>query len=99
MEPSDVIENRTYDEIALGVSVSLSRPQSKDDIALFAVMSGDVNSTHLDESYAIGSGSRCQSILTSRADNLQTRLASAAVAVLLAHARRQAVVPSIVAAE
>jgi phosphate acetyltransferase len=43
MEPSDLIENRTFDEIAIGDSASLSRTLSKDDIALFAVMSGDVN--------------------------------------------------------
>jgi phosphotransacetylase len=35
-------------------------------------------------------GARIPIILTSRADNLRTRLASAAVAVLLAHGRRQA---------
>ncbi len=52
MEPSDVIENRTFDEIAIGDSASLSRTLSKDDIALFAVMSGDVNPAHLDEPYA-----------------------------------------------
>ncbi len=52
MEPSDLIENRTFDEIAIGDSASLSRTLSKDDIALFAVMSGDVNPAHLDEPYA-----------------------------------------------
>jgi phosphotransacetylase/acyl dehydratase len=52
MEPSDIIENRTFDEIAIGESASLSRTLSKDDIALFAVMSGDVNPAHLDEPYA-----------------------------------------------
>ena len=52
MEPSDVIENRTFDEITIGESASLSRTLSKDDIALFAVMSGDVNPAHLDEPYA-----------------------------------------------
>jgi len=52
MEPSDLIENRTFDEIAIGDSASLSRSLSKDDIALFAVMSGDVNPAHLDEPYA-----------------------------------------------
>jgi phosphotransacetylase/acyl dehydratase len=52
MEKSDVIENRTFDEIAIGESASLSRTLSKDDIALFAVMSGDVNPAHLDEAYA-----------------------------------------------
>ena len=52
MEPTNVIENRTFDEIAIGDSASLSRSLSKDDIALFAVMSGDVNPAHLDEPYA-----------------------------------------------
>ena len=52
MEPTNVIENRTFDEIAIGDSASLSRTLSKDDIALFAVMSGDVNPAHLDEPYA-----------------------------------------------
>jgi phosphotransacetylase/acyl dehydratase len=52
MESNDVIENRTFDEIAVGESASLSRTLSKDDIALFAVMSGDVNPAHLDEPYA-----------------------------------------------
>ena len=52
MKSGDVIENRTFDEIAIGESASLSRTLSKDDIALFAVMSGDVNPAHLDEPYA-----------------------------------------------
>ena len=43
MEPSDLVENRTFDEIAIGDSASLSRTLSKNDIALFAVMSGDAN--------------------------------------------------------
>jgi phosphotransacetylase len=43
-------------------------------------------------------GARIPIILTSRADNLRTRLASAAVAVLLAHARRKAA-PKTLAAE
>jgi phosphotransacetylase/acyl dehydratase len=52
MEMSDIIENRTFDEIVIGESASLVRTLSKDDIALFAVMSGDVNPAHLDEPYA-----------------------------------------------
>jgi len=52
MNLSDTIENRTFDEIAIGESASLSRTLSKDDIALFAIMSGDVNPAHLDPSYA-----------------------------------------------
>jgi phosphate acetyltransferase len=43
-------------------------------------------------------GAQLPVMFTSRADNLRTRLASAAVAVLLAHARRQ-VAPTVVAAE
>ena len=52
MDPSGIIENRTFDEIAVGESASISRTLTKDDIALFAVVSGDVNPAHLDESYA-----------------------------------------------
>ncbi|MFT4174724.1 MAG: MaoC/PaaZ C-terminal domain-containing protein [Rhodocyclaceae bacterium] len=47
-----VIENRTYDEIALGDSASLARTLTQDDIALFAALSGDVNPAHLDQAYA-----------------------------------------------
>jgi phosphate acetyltransferase/phosphate butyryltransferase len=45
-------ENRTFDEIRVGDSASLKRTLSKPDIELFAVMSGDVNPTHLDEEFA-----------------------------------------------
>ena len=51
-EAPDLIENRTFDEISVGDSASLTRTLSRDDIALFAVMSGDVNPAHLDERYA-----------------------------------------------
>ncbi|MGC2461622.1 MAG: MaoC/PaaZ C-terminal domain-containing protein [Steroidobacteraceae bacterium] len=46
------IENRTFDEIRVGDSVSLSRTLTKQDIELFAVMSGDVNPIHVDEAFA-----------------------------------------------
>jgi phosphate acetyltransferase/phosphate butyryltransferase len=46
------VENRTFDEIKLGDSATLVRTLGKDDISLFAVMSGDVNPTHVDEEYA-----------------------------------------------
>jgi phosphotransacetylase/acyl dehydratase len=52
IDATDIVENRTFDEITLGESASLTRTLSKDDIALFAVMSGDVNPAHLDEPYA-----------------------------------------------
>ncbi len=46
------IKNKTYDEIKVGDSASLTRVLSLKDIQLFAVMSGDVNPAHLDEDYA-----------------------------------------------
>jgi phosphate acetyltransferase len=48
----EMLENRTFDEIAIGDSASLSRTLGKDDIDLFAAVSGDVNPAHLDEAYA-----------------------------------------------
>ena len=48
----DMIENRTFDEINVGDSASLVRKLSREDIELFAVMSGDVNPEHVDEEYA-----------------------------------------------
>ena len=48
----DMIENRTFDEIKVGDSASLVRTLSKEDIELFAVMSGDVNPANVDEEYA-----------------------------------------------
>lgn len=49
---SDSIENRTYDEIAVGDSASLSRTITEADIQLFAALSGDINPAHLDHEYA-----------------------------------------------
>jgi acyl dehydratase len=52
MEAVSEIENRTFDEIRVGDSASLSRTLTKQDIELFAVMSGDVNPVHVDEAFA-----------------------------------------------
>lgn len=49
---NDVIENRTFNEIAVGDSASLVRQLTERDIQLFAVMSGDVNPAHVDPGYA-----------------------------------------------
>ncbi|MFN3985807.1 MAG: bifunctional enoyl-CoA hydratase/phosphate acetyltransferase [Rhodocyclaceae bacterium] len=46
------IQNRTFDEIAIGEHAQLVRTLRPDDIHLFAVMSGDVNPTHVDTEYA-----------------------------------------------
>ncbi len=50
-----MIENRTFDEIAIGDSASLSRTLTEQDIQLFAAVTGDVNPAHLDTEYAEGS--------------------------------------------
>lgn len=47
-----VLENRTYDEIAIGDSASLSRLITLQDIELFALISGDINPAHIDAAYA-----------------------------------------------
>lgn len=48
----DIIENRTFDELKPGDNASLARTLNYKDIELFAVMSGDVNPSHVDEEYA-----------------------------------------------
>ncbi|EWY40805.1 bifunctional enoyl-CoA hydratase/phosphate acetyltransferase [Skermanella stibiiresistens SB22] len=53
-EVSDIVENVTYDEIAIGRSAALSRMLSLSDIELFARVSGDTNPAHLDTEYAAG---------------------------------------------
>ncbi len=47
-----LLENRCYDELALGDSASITRTLTKQDIEVFAILSGDVNPAHLDEAYA-----------------------------------------------
>jgi len=49
---SKYIENRTYDEIAVGDSATLVRTLKPEDIQLFAIMSGDINPAHVDPEYA-----------------------------------------------
>ncbi len=51
---ADLIENRTFDEIAIGDRASLTRKVTRENIELFAVISGDVNPAHLDPDYAKG---------------------------------------------
>ncbi|TVQ83923.1 MAG: bifunctional enoyl-CoA hydratase/phosphate acetyltransferase [Micavibrio sp.] len=48
----DYLENVTFDELKIGQQAGLSRTLSKEDIDLFAIMSGDINPAHLDEVYA-----------------------------------------------
>ncbi len=46
------IQNRTFDEIQVGDFAQLVRTLRPEDIHLFAVMSGDVNPTHVDPEFA-----------------------------------------------
>jgi phosphate acetyltransferase len=46
------IENRVFDEIAIGDSAALERTLTMNDIKLFAAISGDINPAHVDEDYA-----------------------------------------------
>lgn len=50
--PQIRLTNRTFDELEIGESASLTRLVSEDDIKLFAATSGDVNPAHLDAAYA-----------------------------------------------
>jgi enoyl-[acyl-carrier protein] reductase I len=52
MDATATIENRIYGEIRIGDTASLTRTLSRDDIALFAAVSGDVNPAHLDPAFA-----------------------------------------------
>ena len=47
-----MIENQTFDEIAVGDHASLVRTLALRDIELFAAMSGDVNPAHMDPAFA-----------------------------------------------
>lgn len=48
----DRIENKTFDELQIGDTASIVRTLTKEDIELFAVMSGDVNPAHVDPEFA-----------------------------------------------
>ena len=49
---TDLIENYTYDEIAVGQSARLLRTLTLADIQAFAAVSGDTNPAHLDAAFA-----------------------------------------------
>ena len=46
------LRNRTFDDLTIGESASLVRVVGRDDIDLFATVSGDVNPAHLDPVFA-----------------------------------------------
>ena len=46
-----ILENRTFDEICVGETASLSRILTRADIDLFATVSGDINPAHIDAAF------------------------------------------------
>lgn len=48
----EYLENRTFDEIQIGDSDTLTRTLTEKDIQVFAIMSGDINPAHVDIEYA-----------------------------------------------
>lgn len=48
----ECIENRTFEEIQQGDTAGLVRTLTHKDVELFAIMSGDINPTHVDEAFA-----------------------------------------------
>lgn len=49
---TEMVENRTFEEIASGDTARLERRLSEHDIDLFAAVSGDLNPTHMCEEFA-----------------------------------------------
>jgi phosphate butyryltransferase len=50
--PDDFLENRTFEELVVGETASLSHTVTQRDIDLFAAATGDVNPAHVDPAYA-----------------------------------------------
>jgi phosphate acetyltransferase len=48
----EFLENRTFDELVVGDTASLSHTITQRDIDLFAAATGDVNPAHVDPAYA-----------------------------------------------
>jgi phosphate acetyltransferase/phosphate butyryltransferase len=49
---SPMVENRVFDDIAVGDQASVTRKIKLEDIALFSLISGDINPAHLDPEFA-----------------------------------------------
>lgn len=47
-----IIENKTFDELSVGDSASMTRTLTQEDAEMFAVVSSDFNPTHLDPAWA-----------------------------------------------
>jgi phosphate acetyltransferase len=55
---AEYLESRTYDEIQIGQIAEMQRTLTRDDIALFSKVSGDLNPTHVDEGFARARGAK-----------------------------------------
>jgi len=51
---TELIENCPYDQIHPGQSAELERTLTRDDVAMFSTVSGDLNPTHTDKAFASG---------------------------------------------
>ncbi|MEZ5583736.1 MAG: MaoC/PaaZ C-terminal domain-containing protein [Candidatus Competibacteraceae bacterium] len=49
---TEIIENRTFDELQVGDTAQLVRTVGQGDIELYAAASGDFNPSHVDQAYA-----------------------------------------------
>ena len=54
--PTATLRNRSFAEIRIGDCASLTRRLSRTDIKSFALISGDLNPTHVDDQYALTHG-------------------------------------------
>jgi len=50
-----LLENKTFDEINVGDSAKITRKLTRRDIELFAIVSGDINPSHLDDDFSFKS--------------------------------------------
>jgi len=55
---AEFLENRIYDDILIGQMAGMQRTLTRDDVALFSKVSGDLNPIHIDEEYARSRGAR-----------------------------------------
>jgi acyl dehydratase len=52
----DFLENRPFEDIRVGDAASVTRELTRTDVKTFAVLSGDLNPTHVDDDYARAHG-------------------------------------------
>ena len=50
--PGMLLENKTFDEIKIGDTASISKTLTKEDIEKFAALTGDLDPTHINSDYA-----------------------------------------------